>query len=844
MAQLFLTPEQLQVVAHNTGPAMVFAVAGAGKTTAMVHRIARLVRERIYLPRRILATSFSRATVADIRAALGGHMGCQDVQASTLHSIGLQILRRAVDLGLMPRLEAGSDDGAASEKLLLKRVLGRARSQRLELPPNLDEQDFLSYVGVCKGNFAYPDPELLKLPEAAMQLVTRAEAPEHLPFYAELYALFEQMRQEQGTITFDDMLLSAWEALHRSPRLLQEFQAQWDCVLVDEFQDVNAVQNELLDLLTATHRNYMVIGDDDQTIYEWRGASPRFILEFPRRYSAVKYLLRENFRSRASHLALANRIIVHNTQREPKQLLLTRGFEGQTLVRSVADERAQARQLVIDIMGACQAGYSMEQQAVLVRLYAQTPWIEQALIESLVPYRIIGSVPFYQRTEIRNLLAYLDLGRYERQLCAGTLLTGSQLENFHRRWLSLANRPVRYLSRQWMDWVFERVRAGHGLVETLEALTLNCDTAYQAKLVRVLAATIRWLADEGLNAPAAETLIRLEGELRYCQYLRKSSGFPETGEGRALTVEAFLDYSRSLGSIDAMEAHLDQLAAEHRQDPSGLTLTTIFRAKGLEWPVVYVPHCNQGYIPYASAHSLEEERRLFYVAVTRPREQLYLYVLQNQPLSRFLAEASWQQTLEQVQETRRLLARQLEHWSLEELLVLARNCSSLVLQRYLEHWWQAPPELRRRLHQKIANLVSTVQQQNLSEALNLSGSLHLIGPSPDAWRPAALLTAPESTPAEITVAEEASAALAQQLHQLADQRAEGGPVPAQSVQTGSVREAPAAYTIGEAVWSERFGRGTVVALEPNDRQGALLEVNFENGGTHKLLARYANLRRT
>src|SRR5690606_34177688 len=123
---------------------------------------------------------------------------------------------------------------------------------------------------------------------------------EDLPYYLDLFGIFESLRQASGLITFDDMLLSAWESLHCFPDLLRRFQARWDCLLVDEFQDVNAVQHELLDLLSAQHRNYMAIGDDDQTIYEWRGASPRFILDFPRRYAASKYLLRDNFRSRAS----------------------------------------------------------------------------------------------------------------------------------------------------------------------------------------------------------------------------------------------------------------------------------------------------------------------------------------------------------------------------------------------------------------------------------------------------------------------------------------------------------------------------------------------------------------
>lgn len=280
-----------------------------------------------------------------------------------------------------------------------------------------------------------------------------------------------------------------------------------------------------------------------------------------------------------------------------------------------------------------------------------------------------------------------------------------------------------------------------------------------------------------------------------------------------MTVEAFLDYSQNLGNIAELEAHLESLAADHRQalssDQSCLTVTTIFRSKGLEWPVVYVPHCNQGYIPYASAHSLEEERRLFYVAVTRPREQLYLYVLQNLPLSRFLAEASWQQTLEQVQETRRLLANQLEHWNVEELMLLAHNCRSLVLQRYLEHWWQVSPELRQRLQQKIGNLLTPTHDHE-----------------PGFWR------SPENLPPNFTPAISPAVpagippVLEQQLRQLTPYL------------IGSEE-----YSIGESVWSERYGAGKIVALEAHERQGALLEVDFETSGTHKLLARYANLKK-
>lgn len=814
MAALLLTPEQLAVVAHNHGPALVFAVAGAGKTTAMVHRIERLVRQQVFAPERILATSFSRATVADIRKSLEKWEHCQPVKVSTLHSLGLKILRQAAQRGHLPELELLSEEGAFSEQRLLKQTLAEARREGVDLPPSLDEQDFLSYVGVCKGNFAYPNPRQLDLPPAALALVTAAQAPKDLPYYLELYRIFEELRSSQGVITFDDMLLSAWECLQRFPSLLQSCQQWFDCLLVDEFQDVNAVQSELLDLLSAGHRNYMAIGDDDQTIYEWRGASPRFILNFPERYQAQKYLLRENFRSRASHLALANRMIVHNKQREPKFLYLTRGFEGQTSLRRPAQESEQAQQLVQDILRSCQGGYRFEQQAILVRLYAQTPYLEQALIEALIPYDIVGSQPFYQRQEIRVLMAYLELALLERQKIRGEAGPDSH-QLCQRLWQALANRPVRYLNRHWIDWVGKQLLRGAALPETLEQLALQTDTKFQAKKVNQLLEMLLDLIESGLDQPAATTLRKLEADLKYCEFLRKSSGFPETGEGRALTVEAFLDYCQSQGNCLELKAHLQQLALQQRQEADHsdcITITTIFRAKGLEWPVVYIPHCNQGYLPYSSAHSVEEERRLFYVALTRPQEQLYLYILQNYPESRFLVEAGYEQTLEQVQAARRILHQDISQWQVEDMLTLARNHGHLMLNRYLEHWWRVDPGKRRQAQSQVGGLIALAQKKQILEQLSLSLQDTQI------WQAA------DTAPMQQALHDALEAFLARQ-KQLQEK-----------LENNS-------YEVGEAVWSERFGHGTVLAYEPHHRQGALLEVVFGQSEPRKLLARYANLKR-
>lgn len=813
MSKLLLTQEQLAVVSHDHGPALVFAVAGAGKTTAMVHRIARLVRQSIFAPQRILATSFSRATVQDIQTALQVWEDTRTVKASTLHAVGLQILRLAARRGLLPDLEIHSEDGASSEHRLLRQTLTQARRQKMDLPAHLDEQDFLSYVGVCKGNFAYPLLQQVNLPASAMALVQQAVAPPELEIYLELYALYEAIRLQQRQITFDDMLLSAWECMHQSADLLAEIQGWYDCVLVDEFQDVNAVQSELLDLITARHRNYMVIGDDDQTIYEWRGASPRFILGFPARYQAKKYLLRNNFRSSASHLALANRMIRHNTERENKQLHLTRGFDGQTLVRQPANESQQAQQMVMDVMRACQSGYRFDEQAVLVRLFAQTPFLEQGLIEAGIPYRIVGSVPFYRRQEIRVLLAYLELAQLERLKLVGEGLRLDQQEQLQRHWLLIANRPVRYINRSGMDQVSHQLAQGVSLCAALETLSQQADSKYKAKKIRLLRDSMHDLIDSGLDLPAGETLERLERELEYCKFLRKSSGFPETGEGRARTVEAFLSYAAQLPSCQALEAHLQGLAQAQQHEGDALTLTTIFRAKGLEWPVVYIPHCNQGYIPYSSAHSLEEERRLFYVALTRPQVQLYLYILQDFPISRFLTEAAYEQTLQQVSEIQQVLQRDVKDWQISDMLTLLQSQGGLLLSDYLENWWQVAPRVRQAARQQVSDLAHVAKQHHLLDSLSLS--------LPDLQRWQA-----DSPATTARLHQALEAYLVKQVQQAVSQAS-----------------AHLVYESGESVWSERFGSGTILSFDAEHEQGPLLEVAFADGAPRKLLANYAQLQR-
>jgi len=695
-------------VAHDQGPALVFAVAGAGKTTALVHRLERLVRERVFEARKILATSFSRMAVEDLKRSLSRWPHTQGVQVSTLHALGYRIVRKAASEGRLKLVEA-REEGA--EQALLQRTLRRARELRCpwaaELD-NLEADDFLSYVGACKGNLQYADLERAGLPPKALEVASQARAPQELEWYLELYRLLEQVRQEEGLLTFDDMLMSGWELLVRYPDILQTVQKAFQAVLVDEFQDVNLVQSELLELITRPHRNYMAVGDDDQTIYEWRGASPRFILGFAQRYKAKKYLIRDTFRCPAPQVALAGRVIAQNQNREPKRLSLTKGFGGRVHLRQEPHTPAQAQSLVSDIAGLLAEGRKPAEMVVLVRLYAQTPYIEQNLIERQIPYRVVGSDPFYQRPEIRVLLAYLRL-----------VLKDLAGEEGKRGWLQVYNTPKRYLTRTLADAVWRQVERGASLVEALTAAMAGAEERV-ARRLRELADLFEWLGRAVQQGPAHTVLEALEARLDYRRHLLASSGFYEVGAGRAEGVQAFLEYTRDKGSVPELLQHLERLAQEHLQGegPERVSLMTIFRAKGLEWPLVFIPDCNEGTLPYSGSENLEEERRLLYVALTRSSQHTYLYALSSLPLSPFLREAEHLQVLGAVERVGEALAQRADQLSTAQTLALAQEAHKLGLERYLYQWWASSQA--QDVAAKVLRLLAYAERENWSAALGLT----------------------------------------------------------------------------------------------------------------------------
>ncbi len=727
---LALTRQQLAVVRHDEGPALVFAVAGAGKTTAMVHRIARLVADGVFPPEQILATTFARKNAQDLRLSLAPWPACGPVRVATLHALGRRLIQRASRQGLLPGVRL--DDQEETEQSILTVAVARARAQSVPYKADLetlDRADFLSYVTACKGELAYPDVDAVDLPAAARRLVRAAPpVPGPLAYYVDLYARYEAVRRERGLITFPDMLLTGWEVLVRFPEIAAAAQAQFRCVLVDEFQDVNRAQAELLDIITRPDRHYMAIGDDDQTIYEWRGARPDFILGFAERYRARTYFISENFRCPAGPLVLANAVIAHNRRREPKRLRLTQGFAGTTALHVCQDTRGQAAALLDHIRRHAAAGASLDDLAVLVRLNAQTPPIEQALIRAGLPFRV--SQPFYERLEIRTLVDYARLAWLERRLVAGDAAP-AQLKAFRPAWETICNRPVRYVSRAIRDGVREFVvRHQRPLAEVLRALSVEAGSERVAGYLETLADDITWLSKQ-LERPAAEVLEALERRLQYEQFLRDTSGFAQTGEGRAAGVSAFIDFARDQGTLLSFMTMLRDLARARvglaTAGQPAVTLATIHQAKGREWPVVLLPQCNQGLLPFVHERdfNLEEERRLFYVALTRSRAHLHLFVTGDRPFSQFLAEAQAAEAMRAVAAMARALARPPADWSAHDALALVRHVPAFDLGSYFESWWDARPDERQAVAHRLQAFLAAADEGGLSAALALPVDAHL-----------------------------------------------------------------------------------------------------------------------
>ena len=600
-----LNPAQRDAVTTTEGPVLVVAGAGSGKTRVLTYRIAHLVASCGVRPDEILAITFTNRAANEMVDRLWGLVGgvVQTMWVMTFHAACGRILRR--ELGRLGYKSAYTIYDQADQVRVVKACLTELERD----PKRFSPSGIHSQISRAKN--------LLLSPAAYRDQVSS--------FYeqtvADAYALYQERLRGSNAIDFDDMLMLTVKILEQFPEAHERWQETWRYVLVDEYQDTNHAQYRLLQLLASEHGNVCAVGDPDQSIYAFRGADIRNILEFEADFGEITTVaLEQNYRSTNRILEAANAVIQNNADRKPKQLWSELGEGEPVRVVELEDEHAEARYVISEIVGLIDQGFSGSEIAVFYRTNAQSRVLEDLLARQQIAYRVIGGPRFYERAEIKDAIAYL------------TLLTNpADAVSLSR----IINRPRRGIG----DTTLERLR-NHA---SAQAITLwesvgRCTEAglrpAAEKSVNQFFSSIQGVAAEreGLGVSAlldlmlertgyiealeAERTVEADGRIENLQELVSVAHEFEAREGDDATLELFLEEVALTTEREAAE-----------EGESLVTLMTLHNAKGLEYRAVFITGIEEGVFPHSRSieeDGIEEERRLFYVGVTRAQELLSL----------------------------------------------------------------------------------------------------------------------------------------------------------------------------------------------------------------------------
>ncbi len=606
-----LNPAQREAVVHHEGPLLVLAGAGSGKTRVLTTRIARLIRHHHVPPREILAVTFTNKAAGEMRERIERLLGepASGMWAGTFHAIGARLVRENAGLlGRTPQFTIYDEDDALG---VVKRLIERLRVGSDSVTPKL----VLAQISDAKNALVSP----AEYAGLARDPLRRAAAA--------VYEQLEPTLRAANAVTFDDLLLLPVQLLEQHPDRLEKYRARFRHILVDEYQDTNRAQYRLVVLLGGARGNVAVVGDDDQSIYGWRGADIRNILDFERDFPAATVVrLEENYRSAPPILDVANRVIAANTARRGKTLRATRaGRDPVSLVRCL-DERDEADFIVDEIRArrSGRDGLMLREAAILYRTNAQSRALEEALRRHGLPYRIVGGTRFYDRREIRDLLAYLKL------------IANPADDEAFRRAIAV---PKRGLGETTIEALAEAARAA-GVPMLAAAARPDLVGMLPPAKRTALAAFAAFLGEmraKAADAGVDELLRDVIEKIGYHEHLRAEGpdGLERIENVRELVTSAAEVVADDEGEVGltpldhflqraTLVAGVDALAA----DADAVTLMTIHNAKGLEFPVVFLAGLEDGLFPLARAFEdpamLEEERRLLYVGVTRAERKLFL----------------------------------------------------------------------------------------------------------------------------------------------------------------------------------------------------------------------------
>jgi DNA helicase-2/ATP-dependent DNA helicase PcrA len=606
-----LNPAQREAVLHTNGPLLVLAGAGSGKTRVLTTRLARLIDHDGVDPSRILAVTFTNKAAGEMKLRIGRLLGRAPVGmwVGTFHAIGARMLRAAPHLvGRTPSFTIYDQDDA---QMVVKRIMERHSINAKQFTP----RGVHSTISDAKNALVYP-PEFANL---AMDPFSRA--------IAKVYPDYGEELRKANAADFDDLLLLPVQMLTANSAELEKYRRRFKYILVDEYQDTNRAQYQLVKLLAGGHGNLCVVGDDDQSIYGWRGADIRNILDFKKDFpDAAVVRLEENYRSTPEVLDLANVVISANTGRMGKTLRPTRASgERVTAVRCL-DERDEAEYVVEELTTrrSQSAGSSLRDFAIVYRTNAQSRALEEALRKRAVAYRLVGTVRFYDRREVRDLMSYLKLianpaddEAFRRAVSVPKRGLGdTTIES-----LSVAAReagiPMLAAAARPELLVTIRPAARTALADFAKVIAQFAESAREAAVDELLKEVVEGIRyDEFLKAEGPESADRIENVRELITGAAEQVA-DEEGEVGLTPLDHFLQKAM-------LVAELDKLGP----DADAVTMMTLHNAKGLEFPVVFITGLEDGLFPLAKAYDdpalLEEERRLFYVGITRAERKLFL----------------------------------------------------------------------------------------------------------------------------------------------------------------------------------------------------------------------------
>jgi DNA helicase-2/ATP-dependent DNA helicase PcrA len=600
-----LNPAQRDAVSATEGPVLVLAGAGSGKTRVLTHRIAHLVLDQGVPPERILAITFTNKAAGEMRERLDALLGpvSAGMWVATFHSMCARILRRDGErLGFTRSFTIYDEDDS---KRLLKQVVQAEGFDQQRFPVQL----FAARISSAKNELVSPGAFEESHTDPVSAKVTR------------VYRAYQRALLDANAMDFDDLLVHTYRLLEGHEDVRAYYQDRFAYIHVDEYQDTNHAQYRIVSLLAEAHRNVMVVGDDDQSIYGWRGADVRNILEFEEDFGDARVVkLEQNYRSTQKILEVANYVVAHNEGRKPKTLW-TGNAEGEAITRyNASDERDEAQFVVAEVERLLREEHrSYSDFAVFYRTNAQSRVVENVFLRAGTPYQIVGSVKFFQRAEVKDVLAYLRV-----------IVNPADGVSLAR----IVNVPRRGIGKTTMTRVAEYA-ASHGLTlyEALEDAAggewlgtgprkkVAAFVALMEELREIDAPTLREqveaiVAGTGIvRALEAEDTLEARGRVEnVMELVGQVEEFERDHEDA--TLEDFMEWA-------SLRTDLDSLEAGERS----VTLMTLHNAKGLEYPVVFIVGMEDSIFPHANVvdpAGMEEERRLCYVGVTRARERLYL----------------------------------------------------------------------------------------------------------------------------------------------------------------------------------------------------------------------------